>query len=173
MSRERTTKSWRFCVAGGLHRAARMRGGSIVVVVVSCATGAVACVDREADDPGAALRSSAIGHGTVRCRADEDGNLHVRAPADARVIAPADAVEGATADIAWAPEDDVAQMPRPVRPRSRSLGFIGDGKLTETPRAEDRWSYGAHDDLLPPHPHPSHPPHPAVWPGAYGYRRYP
>ncbi len=125
----------------------------LVVLVVASGATSIACVDREAEDPGSALRGRGATAGTVRCSADEDGNLHVRAPADARVTAPADAPEGATAEIAWAPEDDVPQMPRPVRPRSRSLGFIGDGKLTQGPSTGGRWSYGAHDDLLPPHPH--------------------
>lgn len=141
-----------------------MRGASLVVVVVTSGAASLGCIDREAEDPGAALRESATNRGTVRCSADEDGNLHVRAPADARVTAPADAPEGATAEIGWAQEDDYPQMPRPVRPRSRSLGFIGDGKLTQAPNHGGRWGYGAHDDLLPPHAHREW-----SWPGAYGY----
>ena len=76
-------------------------------------------------------------------------------PASARVTAASDASEGAAAEIspAWL---DGEQMPRPLRPRSRSLGFIGDGKLTQPPNQGGRWDYGAHDNVLPPHPAHAH-----------------
>lgn len=121
------------------------------VTIASALAGATALgcgIDREAEDPGVFVRSQDM---SVRCEADEGGNLHVRAPADARVVAAADAPEGAAAEITLG--DDVAQMPRPIRPRSRSLGFIGDGKLNEGRSHGNRYGYGVHDDLLPPHAH--------------------
>ena len=55
---------------------------------------------------------------------------------------------------------------------SRSLGFIGDAPLTQAPNHGGRYSYGAHDNLLPPHAHDSD------WTGrsasgqGWGYRTY-
>lgn len=141
-----------------------MRTGELLVLACVSVTGALGCgVESQAYqalDPSAEVRANA---GAVRCAADEEGNLHVHAPPGARVTLPPDAPEGATAEIAYGGEDHATQqMPRPVRPRSISLGFIGDGKLTETPNHGDRWSYGTHDNLLPPHAH-------GAWVSSHGY----
>ena len=122
------------------------------------------------------IEPGAVTRGNVRCSADEGGNLHVRAPADAKVTQrpgsdPAVEVEYAAADAnAYA-----YQMPRPQRPMSRSLGFIGDAPLTQQPNHGGRFSYGAHDDILGPHRHTaaqewSHgPPPPYGYGSRYGY----
>jgi hypothetical protein len=105
-------------------------------------------------EPGTVART----HGDVRCSADEGGNLHVRAPADARVTEDR-TTDDAAVEIAYGAHDPNAyQMPRPARPVSRSLGFIGDAPLTQAPNHGGRWSYGAHDNLLPPHAHHAGPP---------------
>ena len=89
------------------------------------------------------------------CSADEGGNLHVRAPADAKVTT--QSTDDPTVEIETAPADPYAaasyQMPRPQRPMSRSLGFIGDAPLTQQPNHGGRYSYGAHDDIIGPHRH--------------------
>lgn len=110
-------------------------------------------------EPGSVARA----HGSVRCSADEGGNLHVRAPADARVTRD-DSTEDAAVEIEHgAANSDAYRMPRPRRPMSRSLGFIGDAPLTQAPSYGGRYSYGAHDNLLAPHAHHAGPP---------GYRGY-
>jgi hypothetical protein len=102
-------------------------------------------------EPGSVAREDAKRR-AVRCAADEGGNLHVRAPADARVTTQAS--DDPTVEIEYGSADPSAyQMPRPQRPMSRSLGFIGDAPLSQGPNYGGRYSYGAHDDLLPPHAH--------------------
>jgi hypothetical protein len=122
-----------------------------VLALAGCAT------DRDAwepIEPGALARANANanGAGAVRCSADEGGNLHVRAPADARVTTqPAD---DPTVEIEYGSADPSAyQMPRPRRPMSRSLGFIGDAPLTQAPNHGGRYDYGEHDNLIGPHRH--------------------
>lgn len=110
-------------------------------------------------EPGALARAEHADakSGTVHCTADEGGNLHVRAPADARVTTSAsepNASDDASARIEVGSVDPNAyQMPRPSRPMSRSLGFIGDAPLTQGPNHGGRYSYGAHDDIIGPHRH--------------------
>jgi hypothetical protein len=83
---------------------------------------------------------------SVRCACDANGDLHVRAPQGATVTRPPDAANGdAVADISFEEEPR-----RPIR-TVKSLGFIGDNKLTETPPRGGPWAAG--DALLPPHAH--------------------
>ena len=146
-----------------------MRSLHLVPVVTGVFALAGCAVERdsfEPIEPGSVAREGP--RGEVRCSADEGGNLDVRAPADARVTT--DDSGDPTADIALADpgfESSTVQMPRPRRPMSRSLGFIGDAPLTQAPNHGGRWSYGAHDDLLPPHAHR------ADWTrGSWGHRTY-
>jgi hypothetical protein len=120
-------------------------------------------------EPGSVARSK----GDVRCAADAAGNLHVRAPADARVTADRSTDDAAVEIEYGAADSSSQQMPRPQRPMSRSLGFIGDAPLNQGPNHGGRYSYGAHDNLLPPHAHR------ADWTGrssaygrGWGYRSY-
>lgn len=141
-----------------------------VLVLSGCAA------ERDAWDPiepGGIARENAANAkgGAVRCTADEGGNLHVRAPADARVTA--DASDDPTVEIEYGAADPNAyQMPRPRRPMSRSLGFIGDAPLTQGPNHGGRYSYGAHDDLIGPHRHMAAEGswHGPVFAGRRGYR---
>jgi hypothetical protein len=105
--------------------------------------------ERDSFDP---IEPGSLTRGVVRCSADEGGNLHVRAPADAQVTTLAG--DDAAADIAYGePGSGDYQMPRPHRPMSRSLGFIGDAPLAQQPNHGGRYSYGAHDNLIGPHRH--------------------
>ena len=140
--------------------------GALVLALAGCAAERDSF---EPVEPGTIARESPRGSGgaraDVRCSADEGGNLHVRAPADARVTT--DDSGDPTADIELGSTETV-QMPRPRRTMSRSLGFIGDAPLTQGPNHGGRWSYGAHDDLLPPHAHRADYPASRSW----GYRSY-
>ena len=155
----------------GLHAREAMRLLILATGVFAIGVGGCGGADPEAVDPGTVLRANT---GTVRCTADEGGNLHVRAPADARVTVPADGQDDATAEVSYSTADESAQMPRPQRPRSISLGFIGDAPLTQGPSYGGRYSYGAHDNLLPPHQHARGFTDPGYGYryGAYGYRSY-
>lgn len=144
----------------------------VAFAFVLASLGSSGCAaDPEAIDPGTVLRANA---GSVRCSADEGGNLHVRAPADARVTIPPDARgdPDPTVEVAYAGADETAQMPRPERPRSRSLGFIGDAPLTQGPNYGGRYSYGAHDNALPPHAHSAGYASRSSFSRGYGYRSY-
>jgi hypothetical protein len=127
---------------------------SIVMADVAL-SGCAATDEPDPLDPGSFSRASMgsnAGAGTVRCSADEAGNLRVRAPADARVSIPRDARgDDATVEIDYATADAYDhQMPRPQRPASRSLGFIGDAPLTQGSSYGNRYSYGSHDNLVSP-----------------------
>jgi hypothetical protein len=108
-------------------------------------------VDKEAADPslwreeGVARAPAGASSRTVRVGCDDDG-LHIRAPQGSRVTVPDDATYPAEAEIAV--EEDVPA--RPLR-RTKSLGFIGDNKLTPTPSRGGPWNVP--DGLLPPHEH--------------------
>ena len=86
-------------------------------------------------------------HANVRCRCDEAGGLHVAAPEGSTVRVPAGASrEDAEAEITLSDE----APGQPMR-RTKSLGFIGDGKLNESTSHGGPWA--VHDALLPPHSH--------------------
>jgi hypothetical protein len=136
-----------------------MRPPLVTVLCVASALFATGCIDREPFNPAdvaaadafhareaaAASRASGPSALDVSCRCDADGNLHVHAP-QAAVVRPAEGLEDAAAEIS------VPGRPRgePIR-RTVSLGFIGDGKLTETAPRGGPWN--APDALLPPHAH--------------------
>lgn len=138
-----------------------MRPPSLLVVatgVLALATLAGCGAERDAwepIDPGATARENMKGGGGggVRCSADEGGNLRVRAPADARVTADSSSDDAAVEIEYGSAEPSAYQMPRPERPRSRSLGFIGDAPLTQGPNHGGRFSHGEHDNLIGPHRH--------------------
>ena len=113
------------------------------------------CADKEAADPGAIVREELVNRigppsratsRTVRCGCDADGELHVSAPQGSQVTVPEDATHPAEAQIVL--PDDRPGMP--LR-RTKSLGFIGDGKLTPSPSRGGPWNVP--DALLPPHRH--------------------
>lgn len=141
----------------------------MLVVQVALAGCAAERDSFEPIEPGSVARTAA--KGDVRCSADENGNLRVRAPADARVTEDR-TTDDAAVEIAYAADGEYPQMPRPRRPMSRSLGFIGDAPLTQGPSYGGRWSYGAHDDLLPPHAHRADFPGARSYGRSWGYRSY-
>jgi hypothetical protein len=109
------------------------------------------CIERDLVDPGMVVREETprdlvaparTDARTVHCSCDADGGLHVRAPEGSRVIVPPDATENAEADIV------LPEPPRavPLR-RTKSLGFIGDNKLT--PSGRDR--FRGYDAYAPAH----------------------
>lgn len=110
----------------------------------------VACAEpKEAADPGEIVREETVNRvgpisrassRTVRCGCDLDGDLHVQAPQGSSVTVPEDATHPSEAQIVL-PDDG----PAPLR-TTKSLGFVGDGKLSDIP------SRGT-DGLLPPHEH--------------------
>src|SRR5688572_2915059 len=115
-----------------------MRAGAVIALLASQLT-ALGCIDRDPSslhDPGEVSREevpvdrvsppSRATSRTVRCGCDADGNLHVGAPQGSKVSRPEDASQAAEAQIVL-PEDSTTA--RPIRV-TRSLGFIGDGKLT-------------------------------------------
>ena len=123
------------------------------------------CADKEAADPGAIVREELVDRvgppsratsRTVRCGCDADGDLHVSAPHGSQVTVPEDATHPAEAQIVL-PDD---RLGMPLR-RTKSLGFIGDGKLTPSPSRGGPWNVP--DALLPPHRH---------YAPSYGYRYY-
>ena len=159
-----------FCFSSGrrLAWAHAMRSLSVLPVVtgVLAFSGLAGCAaERDSFEP---IEPGTVARGEVHCAADEDGNLHVRAPADARVTTDPSTDDAAARIEYGAADPNGYQMPRPQRPMSRSLGFIGDGPLTQAPNHGGRWSYGAHDNLLPPHAHRAGPPVSRGW----GYRSY-
>jgi hypothetical protein len=138
----------------GLMRPAPFKVFSVVSALI--ATG---CIDRDpfhaadvaaadafhAREASAATRPSGPSGLDVGCRCDADGNLHIHAPQGARVR-PAEGLEDAAAEISFPGQ----RRGEPIR-RTVSLGFIGDGKLTETTSRGGPWN--APDALLPPHAH--------------------
>jgi hypothetical protein len=118
-----------------------------VIVLAGCA--------KEAQDPGEilaeekarALRPSYGSGAKVTCRCDAEGGLHVGAPQGSRVTAHGPDGD-AEAEIIL-PAQEAAQ---PIR-RTISLGFVGDGPLTQTLSHGGPWN--APDAVLPPHTHSS------------------
>lgn len=153
-----------------------MRSLPLVPVVTGVLALAGCAAERgsfEPIEPGSVAREKP--RGDVRCAADEGGNLHVRAPADARVTADKTTDDAAVEiELGSGEPSGGYQMPRPRRPMSRSLGFIGDAPLTQAPNYGGRYSYGAHDDILPPHAHRTDGTGPSSYgPGrGWGYRSY-
>lgn len=114
-------------------------------------------------DPNTVGAARAVGPATVRCRCDEDGGLHVHAPQGSVVRVPEEATrEDAEAEIT-VPE---RKPGTPIR-RTVSLGFVGDGPLTQSAGRGGPWNVP--DALLPPHQHVE-PRYPPVW--GVGYAPY-
>jgi hypothetical protein len=103
---------------------------------------------------GAGAPARGRGGETVRCRCDAEGGLHVRTPAGATLRVP-DGARGEDAEAEITLADDAPAQP--IR-RTRSLGFIGDNKLTEGRSRGGPWN--APDAVMPIHPHGS---------SSYGY----
>lgn len=89
------------------------------------------CAERGADDPGDFVRAEMFSHAnpeTVRAGCDAQGGLHLVTPPGSRVVQPEDAT---------LPAEAIVELPQPMRGRpirvTKSLGFIGDGKLNEAP----------------------------------------
>ncbi len=84
----------------------------------------------------------------VRCRCDADGGLHVQAPAGAKVtVAESASEDEADAEI----EIEIDRRPStPIR-QTVSLGYVGDGPLTQVPSRGGPWNVP--DALLPVHSH--------------------
>jgi hypothetical protein len=138
-----------------MQRAHEDRVSMCVLFALAAALGSVGCAAKEAEDPGSILREETVDRigppsratsRTVRCGCDADGDLHVRAPQGSRVFRPDDATYDAEAEIVL-PED----APRGPLRRTKSLGFIGDGKLGPSRTRGGPWA--APDGLLPPHHH--------------------
>jgi hypothetical protein len=139
-----------------------------IPLVVVCASGALGCLDKEAQDPGTIVREETVNRvgppsratsRTVRCGCDADANLHISAPQGSQVSRPEDATHDAEAQVVL-PDD----APVPLR-RTKSLGFIGDAPLTQRPSRGGPWNVP--DALLPAHRHIE----PSYGVG-YGYRSY-
>ncbi|HVH46726.1 MAG TPA: hypothetical protein VM925_30500 [Labilithrix sp.] len=127
----------------------------------------VGCVEKEALDPGDVVREETVNRvgppsrataRTVRCACDADGDLHIRAPQGSQVTVPEDASHPAEAEIVLPSEAPGT----PLR-QTKSLGFIGDGKLSSSASRGGPWNVP--DALLPPHRHVE----PRYSPVAYGY----
>ena len=151
-----------------------MRAGAVIAFSLASPLAVSGCIDHESasslHDPGEVARVQTIPADrvsppsratprTVRCACDADANLHVAAPQGSKVTRPEDASEAAEAQIVL-PEDE--PQPRPIR-ATRSLGFIGDNKLTPSQGRGGPWAVP--DALLPPHVH-------GTWTNGYGYRSY-
>ncbi|MBX3186177.1 MAG: hypothetical protein KF819_04145 [Labilithrix sp.] len=157
-------------MADRLHTDTTMRAVAVTVLSLASAVTAIGCVERDpfnaydvaaanafhAEQAAKAREASAPStnatpRGTVRCRCDEGGNLHVNAPQGSTVHR-AEGQEDAEADITL-PE---RRPGTPIR-QTVSLGFIGDNKLTQSPSRGGPWN--APDGLLPHHAHgaPDHP----------------
>jgi hypothetical protein len=146
-----------------------MRAGAATVLLVASAVSALGCIGKDPADPSDFASPSAEEREvarakpgdprrTIRAECDKDGNLHVRAPDGAKVTTPADAGENAVAEIT------LDEAPGRRLRRTKSLGFIGDGKLGPSRSHGGPWN--APDGLLPPHAHGQR-----GW-GSYGYRSY-
>jgi hypothetical protein len=110
-----------------------------IVPLVSAALVGCGYSDKHAEDPGDFVRAEMFSHAepqSVRCGCDADGGLHITTPPGARVLQPADQTFESEAII----ELPQPQRGQPIRV-TKSLGFIGDNKLTETVRSTDA-SYG-------------------------------
>ena len=117
------------------------------LLTVLFAVAAAGCIGRDPLDPSSELiardlarpsRAPASGGEKLTCRCDAEGGLHIRAPEGSTVRGTERAgLEDAEAEITL-PEDTPSQ---PMR-HTKSLGFIGDNKLTETPPGGGSWNYG-------------------------------
>jgi hypothetical protein len=126
----------------------RLLGVAAPLLLVSCA--ASGCERRDPLDPhefvaeetarvaqASASRRAAAAGAHVTCRCDDEGDLHVVAPAGSIVTTPSDPARAdAEADIIVPSE--LSEAPGTRLRHTVSLGFAGDGKLTETP------SYGGY-----------------------------
>jgi hypothetical protein len=110
------------------------------------AHGALGCERRDPLDPhefvaeetariAHASPAAARGEARVTCRCDADAGLHVVAAEGSIVTVPPDAARtDAEADIVVASErDEASEAPGGRLRHTVSLGFVGDGKLTEIP----------------------------------------
>ncbi len=88
-----------------------------------------------AEEMARASQPSGRGGETVTCRCDAEGGLHVRAPAGAALRVP----DGAEREDAEVEITLAGARAEPIR-RTRSLGFIGDGKLTESASRGGPWN---------------------------------
>lgn len=131
-------------------------GKAYALIVVTAGALAVGCVDKEAADPAEIMREemllppSSIGFDdpihSVRVAEDDRGGLIVQAPPGARVIRPEGSPYAAEVQVLMPP----ANEHRPIR-TSKSLGYIGDGKLGEGSHYGGAWNVP--DNLLPQHSH--------------------
>ncbi len=167
-----------------LHDASPMRAATLAILGLGLTTFATGCGEREpynAYDVAAAnqfqaqQREEALRHAPadkgandgakakVVCRCDADGGLHVTAPPDARVTAR----EGEDA------EAEISLDDRPPGTRLRrtvSLGYVGDGPLTQIPSRGGPWNVP--DAILPLHDHVETR-YPSIgYGGPYGYYGY-
>lgn len=149
-------------------RARSLRGIPVLALLPLAATTLGCGAEKEAADPGAFVRAETVNRigppsrassRTVRCGCDADGGLHVSAPQGSRVTVPDDAIHPAEAEVVM-PEERAAMRIR----TTKSLGFIGDNKLTQTPSRGGPWNVP--NALLPPHHHVE--PHYGA-PRGYGY----
>lgn len=95
------------------------------LLVIGCAE------EKFAENPGDFVRAEMFSHGepqSVRCGCDAQGGLHITTPPGARVLTPTDSTFPSEA-IVELPDD---RRGKPIRV-TKSLGFIGDNKLNETP----------------------------------------
>jgi hypothetical protein len=125
------------------------------------------CLEKEAADPHAFLREETVNRvgpasratsRTVRCGCDADGGLHLRTPQGSRVTVPEDDNPAYVSEAEVVLPDDAPAYRR----TSKSLGFIGDSKLT--PGRSHGGPWNVPDALLPPHRHLT---------PSYGYSGYP
>jgi len=159
-----------------------------LLLIASLGIFSMGCAEKQAADPGELVRaeghfldhpSSRSAEGgretvsriappsydtsrTVRVGCDDDG-LHIKAPPGSKVTVPDDATHDAEAQIVL-PYDGEG---RPIRV-TKSLGYIGDAPLTQTPSRGGPWNVP--DALLPQHPH--HEPRYGISGGYYGAPRY-
>lgn len=135
---------------------------SVAIPVLVLAFAASGCERRDPLDPheliaeetarvarASAVRQAAGDGAHVTCRCDDEGGLHVAAPEGSIVTVPSDAARAdAEADIIVPSEP--SEPPGTRLRHTVSLGFVGDGKLTEIP------PQGGYDDggfYYPPAPY--------------------
>ena len=156
-------------VAARLHNRRAMQPTAVTLLSLACglfAMSAIGCVDRDPfsahdvdaaaafhnEQAAAVMRRSPDPAGAganVRCRCDAEGGLHVEAPqgSTVRVVAQQPATdEDAEAEIS-VPQRKAGT---PIR-ETVSLGFIGDGKLSQSGGRGGSWNVP--DNLLPAHAH--------------------